>query len=107
MTTEGEKLSLRLKGHAGYAEVGKDIVCASASMLAYTVAQIVRIKDHYGCLKEPAVERLKSGDTEVTCVPTDESYDSLWDAYDFARVGYHLLAHNYPQYVEFIDGEAE
>ena len=108
IATEGKKLSLRLEGHAGYAEVGKDIVCASASILAYTVAQIVDIKAHGGCLKEPAVIRLKSGDTEVACVPKDGAYDALWDAYDFARLGYFLLAHNYPQYVELItDGKAE
>lgn len=102
IATEGEKLSLRLEGHAGYAEVGKDIVCASASILAYTVSQIVRVKERNGCLKEPAVVRLKGGDTEVTCVPTAEEYDGLWDAYDFARVGYFLLAHNYPKYVRLM-----
>lgn len=103
IAAEGEKLSLRLKGHAGYAEHGKDIVCASASILAYTVAQYVRVYERNGCLTEPAVVRLDSGDTEVTCVPKDEaSYDVLWDAYDFARVGYYLLAHNYPQYVSLM-----
>ena len=103
IATEGEKLSLRLEGHAEYAEVGKDIVCASASILAYTVAQIVRIKERDGCLTESAVVRLEGGDTEITCVPKDAtSYDLLWDAYDFARVGYFLLAHNYPKYVRLM-----
>ena len=108
MPTKGKMLSLRVEGHAGYAEHGKDIVCASASILAYTVAQIVRIKERSGCLRRPALVRLESGDTEVTCFPKAGAFDFLWDAYDFARVGYCLLAQNYPQYVELItDGEAE
>ena len=102
ISTEGAKLSLRLKGHAGYAEHGKDIVCASASILAYTLAQIVRVYEKNGCIKEPTI-RLDSGDTEITCEPKDEStYDVLWDAYDFARVGCYLLAHNYPKYVRLM-----
>ena len=103
IATEGAKLSLRLEGHAEYAEVGKDIVCASASILAYTLAQIVRVIERNGCLKEPAVVRLDSGDTEITCEPKDATtYDVLWDAYDFARVGYFLLAHNHPKYVRLM-----
>ena len=36
------KLTLKLEGHAGQADIGHDIVCASASILAY------RFTD-YGC----------------------------------------------------------
>ena len=97
-----EKLSLRIEGHAGYAEHGKDIVCASASILAYIVAQYVEYEDNQGNLKTPAEIKLESGDTVVSCEPKEEMLKWLWDAYQFAKMGFLILAHNYPQYVELI-----
>lgn len=35
---DGEIISLVCKGHAGYAEEGRDIVCAAVSVLAFTCA---------------------------------------------------------------------
>jgi uncharacterized protein YsxB (DUF464 family) len=101
LLTEGEKLSLRLEGHAEYAEHGKDIVCASASILAHIVARDVDLLDRFNAYKEPAVIKLESGYTEITCVPTDVS-EHIRDTYCFAGTGFCLLAENYPQYVEFI-----
>ena len=34
--------SLIVRGHASFAEIGTDIVCASASILTYTIAEIVQ-----------------------------------------------------------------
>ena len=98
-TETPEKLSLRLKGHAGYAEHGKDIVCASASSLAYTVAQYVKYEDSEGNLKAPSEIKLESGDSVVSCEPKEETLKWLWDAYQFAKMGFLILAQNYPQYV--------
>ena len=105
--SRGEKLSLRIEGHAGYAEEGKDIVCASASILAHTVAHKVGLLDRFGAFKEPATIKLESGDTEITCVPPDSDllYHSLRGIYEFAGTGLCLLAQNYPQYVEVIGNE--
>lgn len=97
----GKKLSLRLEGHAGYAEHGKDIVCASASILAEIVAYDVSLLNRFNAYEEPAVIRLESGDSEITCVPTAASKHTR-EAYLFAGKGFSLLAQNYPQYVEFI-----
>jgi uncharacterized protein YsxB (DUF464 family) len=102
-TESHEKLSLRIEGHAGYAEHGKDIVCASASILAYTVAQYVEYEDNQGNLNAPAEIRLESGDTVVSCEPKEEILKWLWDAYQFAKMGFLILAHNYPQYVSLDD----
>lgn len=99
ISTEGKILSLRLVGHAGYAEHGKDIVCASASILAYTVAQFVREAEHRGDLASPAEIILEKGDTIVTCEPCEDTYHDLQSVYSFAKTGYRLLAQNYPQYV--------
>lgn len=106
-TEKGEKLSLRLEGHAGYAEIGKDIVCSSASILAYTVASFVIEAEQRGDLLTEAEIRLDSGDTLIECEPREEAYEAVLHMYYFSTIGYSLLAETYPQYVEFItDAEA-
>lgn len=95
LTERGEKLSLRLEGHAGYAEHGKDIVCASASILAYTLASIVDAFDEV-----ESVIDLKGGDTTIECECKDkQTYTKMANAYRYTAVGFALLEHSYPQYV--------
>ena len=93
-------LTLKIEGHAGQADIGHDIVCASASILAYTVAQFVKEAEGSGYLKSPAEIKLDSGDAVVSCEPTEEMLIDMQNIYLFAEKGYELLAHNYPQYVE-------
>ena len=100
-TEEGEKLSLRLEGHAGYAEIGKDTICSSATILAYTVAQIVVEAEKQGDLKSSPIIKLDPGDTLISCEPSD--FEMMQNVYQFAKVGYILLQHNYPQYVRLIE----
>jgi uncharacterized protein YsxB (DUF464 family) len=38
---DAKAITLKVKGHANHDEKGKDIVCASASILTYTIAQYV------------------------------------------------------------------
>jgi uncharacterized protein YsxB (DUF464 family) len=89
----GNKLSLRLEGHAGYAEEGKDIVCASASILAYTLASFVRDVEN-------SIVDLTSGDTTIECETSDEA---VVNSYLHTKRGYELLAFHYPQYVRLME----
>lgn len=94
-TERGKNLSLRLEGHAEYAEHGKDIVCASASILTYTLASIVDSFDEV-----ESVIDLKDGDTTIECQCKDEqTFVKVANAYHYTEIGYALLAQNYPQYV--------
>ena len=95
--------SLKVEGHAWYAEHGKDIICASASMLAYTLAQFVRDKESLGWFATPTEIRLDRGDTLVSCDPWGENEWNVRDAYDLIKRGYALLAQNYPQFVSLND----
>ena len=97
---KGNNLTLKLEGHAGQADIGHDIVCASASILAYTVAQFVKEAEANGYLKSSAEISLESGDAVVSCRPIDDMLIDMQNIYLFAEKGYHLLAHNYPQFVE-------
>ena len=105
---EAGSIALRLSGHAGAAEEGKDIVCAASSMLAYTVAQTLQFMHEQGAMKKKPHIRLKEGDTLIVAKPTEESYAETLHTFFVAQVGYHLLSHNYPQYVELKSfGESE
>ena len=107
-TEKGNRLSLQIQGHAGYAEEGKDIVCSSATILAYTVAQFVLEAEKRGDLASPAEIRLDSGDTVITCDPSEDAFPMIKDVYSFAQMGYAILAYNYPKYVQLNEfGKAE
>ena len=104
---ETRELCLTVKGHAGQASLGQDIVCASASILAYTVAQIIRTMEHHGDLEGKALIEMGNGDATISCRCKDDAiYAEASHTYFVARVGYSLLVHNYPQFVELkTDGE--
>ena len=94
------KIILKLDGHAEQADIGHDIVCSACSILAYTVAQFVTNANTAKDLKSPAEIKMESGDSIISCEPTDDAYETILSMYYFAEVGYALLAHNYPQFVE-------
>lgn len=99
--------SLTVEGHAGSAMRGKDLICASASTLAFTIAQVVKSMHHHGDLAEPPILDLEDGDATIVCRAKDDYlFSEIMQDFFVIRTGYALLAHNYPQFVEFIDGEA-
>ena len=100
MDADKKSVSLHLNGHAGQAEAGKDIVCSSASILAYTIAQNIKGAESRGLLKYSPTIKLREGNTIITCrAKDDDSYAELLHTYCVVQTGYQLLAHNYPQYV--------
>ena len=100
------EISVKVKGHAEQAEKGKDIVCASASILISTLAQIVTSLE--GRLDGEPVIKYESGDAIVFCRCKNlVTFAKVLHAYNYTKVGYTLLAEEYPQYVEIVtDGEA-
>ena len=106
--TKTGSISLSIKGHAGAAEVGQDIVCASASILAYTVAQLVKDYSNLDMLKKKPTIMIKKGSSTVTCSPKQEYYDEVKHSFFVVQTGLNLLAHNYPQCVDIeMFGQAE
>jgi uncharacterized protein YsxB (DUF464 family) len=102
-------VSLHVKGHAGQNTPGNDIVCASASILAYTLAQNIKMSEERGHLKYSPKIKLKEGDSIITCRAKDEeTYAEILHTFLVIQTGYMLLAHNYPQYVAVeMFGQAE
>lgn len=96
---DGKTIILTLKGHSEQAEMGQDIVCSAASILAYTVAQMVTTMREEGKLKKNPHIRMDSGDATITCKPTKQYFNEALLTYRVAQTGYDLLAHTYPEYV--------
>lgn len=109
MDASKRQVSLSVKGHAMQALKGNDIICASASILAYTVAQNVQMAEERGLLKYSPTLKLREGNSIITCrAKDDDSYTELLHTYLVVQSGYQLLAHNYPQNVAVETfGEAE
>ena len=104
---DGKNIILTVQGHSEQAEMGQDIVCSAASILAYTVAQMVTDMGESGKLKKKPHIRMESGDSAITCKPTKQHFNEALHTYTVAQSGYELLAHTYPEYVRLTKfGEA-
>ena len=99
-TADDDSITLMVNGHAGQADIGHDIVCSSCSILTYMVAQIVKSEAKEGSMRGKPVVMLNSGNAVISCEPKPEKYNEILHAFYCAEVGYTLLAHNYPQFVE-------
>lgn len=92
-------LHMTIRGHAGAGNKGEDLVCAGASMLAYTLAQAVEFLWHSGKLKRKPKLNLSEGDSAIICCPTEDAYAETLMAYWVIQCGAHVLARNYPENV--------
>lgn len=92
--------SLHVNGHAGMDVEGKDIVCAAASILSYTLAQNIKMYKDRGQLKYNPTIKMNNGDANISCrAKDDETYAEILHAFLVIQTGFALLAHNYPRYV--------
>ena len=93
-------IHMTLRGHAGAAPKGKDLICASATMTVYTLAQAVQFMFEQGMLKKKPKISIKEGKAAVIAVPQDECLAEVLHTFWVAQCGMHVLARNYPQYVK-------
>lgn len=98
-----------MDGHAQAGEYGHDLVCASASILAYTLAQNLNMAYAQGLLKyKPDLKLNKDGKAVIHCRTKDDTYAEILHVFLVIQTGFQLLAHNYPNYVFLtMFGEAE
>lgn len=95
-----KSIILSIRGHAGHAEKGRDLICASASMLAYTLAQMAIFMHKEGKLQKKPKIRLDSGDGCVVVKPNEEAFAEALHCFLVVQVGFGLLAKNYPDFVQ-------
>lgn len=95
------KLTLKVKGHAGYGDMGHDLICSAASILCYTLAQKLKTEHDYGFTKYQPTLHLKAGNTNISVrVKDDDSFNRIMENFCFAQTGFQLLAHNHPEHVD-------
>ena len=91
---------LTIEGHAHSDEPGKDLVCAGASTLAYTLAANVANLSDNGFVRDVTV-KLEPGDTEIACKSKSGSQVMVGRIFESVCVGFEILATNYPQYISY------
>ena len=97
---EGESVGLSMVGHAGHGKKGEDIVCAAASILAYTAAQAVAFMAGLGKLTDAPVIILEPGKCLIKARPDKANFYELFHTFFVVQVGFSLLATRYPENVK-------
>lgn len=97
--TDRGTLHMTIRGHAGAGEYGQDLICAGATMLAYTLGQAVEFLWLDGKLKRKPKLKISEGDCEIVCCPKEDSYAQVLTAYWVQQCGAQTLASNYPENV--------
>lgn len=98
-STDGNGLLLTVRGHAGSASYGHDIICASASILVGTLAQSVIDSNDEQLLQQPPDINLECGEAFIGCIPAEEQFDRVLGIYKVIQTGFLLLEHEHFQYV--------
>ena len=88
----GDEMILRAEGHAGYAEKGKDIVCAAVSVLMQTLAYSIGT-----CMMD---------DGRGLSVQAHQSCDNM-AKFELVTDGLILLAKQYPENVRYTNAHAD
>lgn len=87
-------------GHAQSGEAGHDLVCASASILVYTLASFVENMKDAGQVYHPTAD-LKEGDALIYCDASKKYKNSITLVFDSICGGFDILAKNYPDNISF------
>jgi uncharacterized protein YsxB (DUF464 family) len=91
---------VEVEGHAQSGEVGHDLICASASILVYTLATFVENMKNAGQTKYPKVE-LTEGYALINCKAPSRYKSSVTLAFDTVCAGFDILAQNYPDNISY------
>ena len=89
-----------VEGHAGAGPEGHDLVCASASALALTLAGNVSYMEAQEAVHSVIIN-LDSGNAEIQCTPYRRYKDSVQQIFRAICVGFELLATKYPENISY------
>lgn len=92
-------IHMKVKGHSRTAPRGADLVCASATMLVYTVAQAMSFMYEQGQLEEKPRIMIREGKAIVVAKPKEDYYAEVLHTFWVAQCGAHVLSCNYPEAV--------
>lgn len=93
-------LSFCISGHSGFAERGKDIVCAGISTMAFTIVDVI---DRYPELNAEIFIDSQIDTIAVRVSPKDDSARKTAEVLlDVLQSGLLALANEYPDYIDVI-----
>ena len=92
-------IHMKVKGHAETAPKGADLICASATMLVYTVGQAMTFMYEQGYLEEKPHIKIREGKAVVVARPKEDYFAEALHTFWVAQCGAHTLACNYPEAV--------
>ena len=98
-----ESFIIIVEGHAGQADPGQDIICASASILVYTLAQTVTDMHNAGRLRKKPRIRIENGDAEIVLKPKKGFFSEAFLTVHTIKRGFDLLCSNFPDFVSYMD----
>lgn len=88
-----------MEGHAGAAPKGSDLVCAGASMLAYTAGQAVRFLYEQGKLRCRPRIQVEEGRAVIIATPRGDFEAETLYLFWVVQAGAYALSRSYPQFV--------
>lgn len=100
VTYDRKHYKVTITGHAGSGGVGHDLVCASASILAYTLAANVAHAKSAEYLRS-GTSKLDHGDAEIKCMPRSRYKDTMMLVFDTICAGFELLECEYPENISY------
>ena len=89
-----------VEGHAQSGEMGHDLVCASASILIYTLTSFVENMKEARQVYNPKTD-LKEGDAVISCEPPSRYKGAVTLVFDSICGGFELLAKDYPDNISY------
>lgn len=92
------QLRMEVSGHAGFAEPGKDIVCAGVSMLVQAMAGALEDAEKRG--RTVAGYREKDGTVTVWADPNADCIGEVKAYFKMCVKGIRMIAEEYPKNVE-------
>lgn len=98
-----DKHNVSAAGHAGSAEMGKDLICSAVSILFWTLGNnCYNLADEFKN-REGLVVELKPGSSLISLPKSSSESDDDIIRYTFDTLccGFEFLAHEFPEYVSY------
>ena len=94
-----EDFGIRLRGHAGSGEPGRDLICAGVSALVLALREELLHLEAERALRFRTL-RLEPGDAEICCDPAPGEEETVRVAFDTVIRGLRLLERLFGEHVE-------
>ena len=93
-------MRITIKGHAGTAPAGQDIVCAGVSAVFYNLANVLKYYPD-DAWKKPIEFKDESGNAALKVYPKAELEANVRHEYAYCFIGFQMLAEAYPERIQF------